>query len=74
MIPFRTQRLATSVVNRIIDVYDGMQPKPAEGGMPAAPDPLATGAVLDAKMAAPKAPVDADNATAQDIALAPIQK
>lgn len=69
MIPFRTQRLATSVVNRILDVYDGLPPRPGPG-MLAAPDPLPQGAQLDAQLQAPAAPSEApDDQTAAAIAL-----
>jgi len=70
MIPFRTQRLATSVVNRILDIDAGLPPITAAPGIVAAPEPLQTGEDLDAKLAQPSAPVDADPQTAQDIALA----
>ena len=68
MIPFRTQRLATSVVNRIMNVHAGLPPRPADG-MPSAPEPTASGAVLDRKIAQPVQTADADPQIAQDIAL-----
>lgn len=71
MIPFRKQRLATSVVNRILNVADGIAPRGAEGA-PAAPEPLASGAELEAQMAAPKPPVSADPETTEAVALAPL--
>lgn len=71
MIPFRTQRLATSVTNRILNVYDGLPPR-VQPGAPAAPEPLAEGAELDATIAAPKPPVDADPQTADAIGTAPL--
>ena len=71
MIPFRTQRLATSVTNRILNVYDGIFPK-GKPGAPAAPDSQLANAELAAHMAAPKPPVDAPQQTAADIALAPL--
>jgi len=71
MIPFRRQRLATSVTNRILDLYDGMPPRVVPGA-PAAPEPLEEGAVVDAQLGAPKAPVDADPQTANAIATAPL--
>jgi len=71
MIPFRTQRLATSVVNRILDVYDGLPPR-VPPGAPAAPDPLPAGPALEQKLGAPQSPVDADPQTANAIALAPL--
>jgi hypothetical protein len=40
--------------------------------VPAAPEPLASGPVVAAAIAAPKPPADADPATAQAIALAPL--
>lgn len=73
MIPFRTQRLATSVTNRIMNVYDGVFPK-ANPGTPAAPDSQLASAELAARMSAPKAPVDAPQQTAEEIALAPLVK
>lgn len=71
MIPFRTQRLATSVVNRILNVYEGVAPKAAQGA-PAAPAGM--GGELEAVLQAPKPPVDADPATAEAIALSPLAK
>lgn len=68
MIPFRTQRIATSVVNRILNVADGLQPV-AQPGELAAPDPLPAANELEARLNAPKAPVDAPPAVAEDIAL-----
>lgn len=73
MIPFRTQRMATSVVNRILDVYDG-HIKTVTPGEPAAPMPLLEGAKLDGKIDQAQPPVDADPQTAQQIALAPLAK
>jgi hypothetical protein len=73
MIPFRTQRLATSVTNRIMNIYDGVFPK-AKPGAPAAPDSQLASAELAARMNAPKPPVDAPPQTAADIALAPLMK
>lgn len=73
MIPFRTQRLATSVVNRILNVADGVFPK-STPGMPAAPDGRLANAELAAHMSAPKPPVDAPQQTAADIAIAPLVK
>jgi hypothetical protein len=71
MIPFRTQRLATSVVNRIMNVADGVFPKSAPG-MPAAPDTSIANAELAANANEPKGPVDASQQTAAEIALAPL--
>jgi hypothetical protein len=73
VIPFRTQRVATSVVNRILNIRDGLEPVPSAGA-PSAPDPLPEAAELDARIAAPKAPVDADPQTAAGIALGPLAK
>lgn len=70
-IPFRTQRLATSVVNRIMNVHDGINP-PAPPGMPNAPDTGGPAAELAATVGAPKAPVDASPGTAEAVALAPL--
>lgn len=72
-IQFRRQRVATSVVNRILNVADGIFPKPAPG-MLNAPDALPEGAQLEAQLAAPKAPVDADAQTANAVALGPLAK
>lgn len=72
MIPFRKQRLATSVTNRIFNIYDGLPPRAVAPGAPAAPEPLAEGAKLDATIAAPKPPVDADPQTADAIGMAPL--
>ena len=72
-IPFRTQRMATSVVNRILDVYDGLAPAPGSG-TPAAPLPIPEGDALEQQIAAPKPAVDADPQTAEQIALASIIK
>lgn len=56
MIPFRRQRLATSVVNRILNLYDEL-PRPQSLGDPAAPGPVPGGQQLDARLAAPTPPV-----------------
>lgn len=71
MIPFRTQRLATSVVNRIMNVYEGLQPK-TQPGVPAAPAPM--GGELDVALGAPKPAVDAAPDTAEAIALSGLVK
>lgn len=71
MIPFRTQRLATSVVNRIMNVYEGIERR-SKPGMPAAPAPM--GGELEAALAAPKPPVDADTATTEAVTLGPLLK
>jgi hypothetical protein len=68
MIQFRTQRLATSVVNRIMAAYDGM-PQRAVAGKPSAPEQMPQTQVLDAKLAEQKPPVDADQQTTEAIAL-----
>jgi len=69
MIPFRTQRLATTVVNRILDLHEGIA-RPAEPGTPAAPSPLPQGLLIEQRLATPPAPVDApDQATADEVAL-----
>lgn len=73
MIPFRKQRMATSVVNRIMNVYAGVSEQ-AGSGVPAAPVPLGEGAALDMELEQPKPPVDADPQTASAIALAPLAK
>ena len=67
-IPFRTQRLATSVTNRILQIHAGLPPR-SEVGAPAAPDHLAEGDALDARINAPRDSVDADPGTATAIAL-----
>jgi hypothetical protein len=72
-IPFRTQRLATSVTNRIRAIYAGLPPR-AEEGAPNAPEPLPEGANLQARIDAPKAPTDADPGTASAVALDPLLK
>jgi hypothetical protein len=71
VIPFRTQRLATSVTNRILAIHAGLPPR-AEAGAPNAPEPLGEGADVQARINAPKAPADADPATAAGIALEPL--
>jgi hypothetical protein len=73
MIQFRTQRLATSVVNRIMNVFDGLPPR-VQPGMPAAPDVLPEGQLLDQQIYSPKQPADADPQTADAIGLAPLLK
>lgn len=73
MIPFRTQRLATSVVNRILAIHAGLPPR-AQVGEPAAPEPLAEGSELDARIAAPKPATDASPEAAEAIALSPLAK
>lgn len=73
MIPFRTQRMATSVVNRILDVYDGHIATPPPGE-PAAPTPLLEGQQLQKQIEAPKAPVDATPENAEQIALQGLAK
>jgi hypothetical protein len=74
-IPFRTQRLATSVVNRILNVADGIFPPQTPGGN-TAPDPLMSGRVLDQELynTQPKAPTDAAPGEASQIALSPLVK
>lgn len=69
MIPFRTQRLATTVTNRILDLAENLKAPAPAAGAPAAPEPLVEGAELAAKIAAPKSEVDADPGTAAEIAL-----
>lgn len=71
MIPFRTQRLATSVVNRILDIYDGLPPR-VSPGMPAAPEPSSSGAQLEQQLQQPQPPVDAAPDIAQAIAIKPL--
>lgn len=68
MIPFRTQRVATSVTNRILNVYRGLPPR-QDGGELSAPAPLEEGAAVDQRLNAPKAPVDADPQTAEAVAI-----
>jgi hypothetical protein len=72
-IPFRTQRIATSVTNRILQIYHGLPPRDVPG-MPNAPGPLPQGGELEASMAAPKAPVDAAPEAADAIALSPLTR
>lgn len=74
MIPFRRQRLATSVVNRIFNIYEGIQQMPKPSAVPAAPQALPEGGRLDAKLATAPQPVDADSATAAEIALSSLTK
>ena len=73
MIPFRTQRVATSVTNRILNIYAGLPPKPTPAE-PSAPVPTPGGQELAAQLAAPKAPVDASPQDANAIGLAPLLK
>ena len=68
MIQFRTQRLATSVVNRILNVHQGL-PQRVTPGLPSSPEPLPQTEVLDAKLAKQKPPVDADQQTTEAVAL-----
>jgi hypothetical protein len=69
MIPFRTQRLATSVVNRILNVYDGLPPRPTRP-VPATPDPLPDAQAIEARLTQAQAtPVDAAPNLAQEISL-----
>lgn len=72
-IPFRTQRLATSVTNRILQIYHGLPPRDVPG-MPNAPGPLPEGGQLEASLQTPKEPVDADPGTANAIALSPLTR
>ncbi len=64
MIPFRTQRLATTVVNRILNLRSEFKsgPQMQPPSLPAAPEPTPIAQQ-------PAVPVDADPQTAQDIAL-----
>lgn len=73
MIPFRTQRMATSVTNRILAIHAGLPPR-VEPGAPAAPDRLPEGDSLDARINSPKPPVDATPQEADALALAPLAK
>ncbi len=73
MIPFRTQRLATSVTNRILNIYHGLPPK-AEAGDANAPEPNPEGTLVDQRIYAPKEPTDAAPQDANAIALAPLLK
>jgi len=73
MIPFRTQRLATSVTNRLLNIHAGLPPR-VEPGEPAAPEPSPEGQELDQKLNAPKGGTDADPADANAIALSPLAK
>ena len=73
MIPFRTQRLATSVTNRILQIHAGLPPR-VEPGAPAAPEPSPEGEALDQKFNAPKPGTDADPQAADAITLSPLAK
>lgn len=72
-IPFRTQRLATSVVNRILQIHAGLPPRDTPG-MQNAPGPLPEGGALEQELGAPKPAVDADPAAANAIALSPLTR
>jgi len=75
MIQFRTQRMATSVVNRILNLYNGpLKPETTEPGAPDAPAALPEGDALTRSMASPKPPTDATPAAAEEIALSPLVK
>jgi hypothetical protein len=69
MIPFRTQRLATSVVNRILMVARGIEPMSSQGSQ-AAPEPIPGGDAIDAGLQQPTQPVDAAPELAEEVALA----
>jgi len=54
MIKFPKVHIATSVVNRILNVHDEVAAKAAKVSRdPAVPDPTAEGSVIDAKLNAP---------------------
>lgn len=71
MIRFPRLHLATSVVNRILNVHDGIEAQRAAATdrMPEDPEAAAEGAALDQKLNAPQPPVTADDPTAAAIAL-----
>jgi hypothetical protein len=73
MIQFRTQRMATSVVNRILAVHAGLPPA-QEAGAPSAPAALPEGDALDARINAPKPATDASPQDAAGIALGGLAK
>jgi hypothetical protein len=73
MIQFRTQRMATSVTNRILAIHAGLPPRP-EAGAPSAPAALPESDVLDAQLNAPKLGTDASPQDAAGIALGPLAK
>ena len=68
MIQFRTQRLATSVVNRIMNIHDNL-PQRAKPGVPSVPEPLPQNVAIDAKLEQQNPQVDADAQTADAVAL-----
>lgn len=61
------------MVNRILNIRDGLEPLPS-AGVPSAPEPLAEGSELDARIAAPKPATDASPEAAEAIALSPLAK
>lgn len=74
MIPFPQYHIATSVVNRILNVHAEL--KNARNGFvppaPNTPEPLPSGPELDRMLLAPVPPVDATPQVAQQVALNPL--
>lgn len=70
MIKFPKVHIATSVMNRILNLHDEIETAraPASDRSPAL-DPSGQGAVLDAALDTPAPPVTADDDTASAIAL-----
>jgi len=72
MIRFPKMHIASSVVNRILNVADGInaqRPSNADRAPAAVPQPALEGAVLEQNLNAPTPPVTADDNTAQAITL-----
>lgn len=70
-IRFPKMHVAQSVVNRILNVADGLKAPPpaAVDRAPAVAEPELEGELLTQELAAPAPPVTADDATAEQIAL-----
>lgn len=67
MIKFPQQHIATSVVNRILNVHDDLESQSMR--FPNMPEPLPTGEALDKKLAAPVEPVAASPEATEQVAL-----
>lgn len=73
MIKFPRVHIATSVVNRILAIAEGMDSLPSTG-IPSTPEPLAEGDALDKALNTPPPPASADAETTKEIVLADLLK